>query len=235
MNAVAGQVHSYESFGTLDGPGLRFVVFLQGCPFRCRYCHNPDTWNPGAGRLVGADEVVARIARCRAYLRNGGATISGGEPLMQPAFALDLLRRLREERIHSALDTSGLVPLDVATPAIDAADMLLLDVKTLDDDDCRALTGATSAHVLATLDYCDRIRKRVWIRHVVVPGLTLVPAKLQALAAELKRHACIERVDLLPFNKLGEFKWRELGLAYTLADTPVPTPAQMDEARATFT
>ena len=229
-----GNVHSFESFGTLDGPGLRFIVFLQGCPFRCLYCHNPDTWNPEGGRRVGAEEVVSRIERCRAYLRSGGATLSGGEPLLQPAFTLEILHRLKAARIHTALDTSGLMPLEVSAPAIDAADMVLLDLKALDAEACVKLTAGRSENARATLDYCEKTRKRVWIRHVVVPGLTLDMAKLKALADFVKGFACVERTELLPFNKLGEYKWRELGLDYTLEAAPSPTPEQMAEARALF-
>lgn len=229
-----GNVHSFESFGTMDGPGLRFIVFLQGCPFRCLYCHNPDTWNPEGGRRIDVGEVVSRIERCRAYLRNGGATLSGGEPLLQPVFTLELLHRLKAARIHTALDTSGLMPLEVSASAIDAADMVLLDLKALDAEACFKLTGGCSENARATLDYCETTRKRVWIRHVVVPGLTLDLAKLKALAEFVKGFACVERVELLPFNKLGEYKWRELGLDYTLGAVPPPTPEEMAAARALF-
>ena len=229
-----GNVHSFESFGTLDGPGLRFIVFLQGCPFRCLYCHNPDTWDPEGGRRIGVQDIVARIERCRAYLRNGGATISGGEPLLQPEFTLALLQGLKAARIHTALDTSGLMPLEVSAPSIDAADMVLLDLKALDPENCLKLTGGRVENARATLDYCETTRKRVWIRHVVVPGLTLDLAKLKALAEFVKGFACVERVELLPFNKLGEYKWRELGLDDTLGAVPPPTPDEMAEARALF-
>ena len=234
MSEVMGNVHSFESFGTLDGPGLRFIVFLQGCPFRCLYCHNPDTWDPEGGRRIGVQDIVARIERCRAYLRNGGATISGGEPLLQPEFTLALLQGLKAARIHTALDTSGLMPLEVSAPAIDAADMVLLDLKALAPENCLKLTGGRVENARATLDYCETTRKRVWIRHVVVPGLTLDLAKLKALAEFVKGFACVERVELLPFNKLGEYKWRELGLDYTLGAVPPPTPEEMAEARALF-
>lgn len=234
MNSIQGRVHSYESFGTLDGPGLRFVVFLQGCPLRCAYCHNPDTWDPAGGMLVSAEAVVDKIDKCRAYLRNGGATLSGGEPLMQPAFTLDILRRLRENNIHTALDTAGTVPLTVSAPVIDASDMLLLDIKALDAGDCLKLSGQDNANELATLEYCEKTGKRVWIRHVIVPGLTLDMDKLKRLADYLANFKCVERTELLPFNKLGEFKWKQLGLPYTLADTPSPTDEQIAAANALF-
>jgi pyruvate formate lyase activating enzyme len=154
--------------------------------------------------------------------------------LLQPEFTLALLQGLKAARIHTALDTSGLIPLEVSAPAIDAADMVLLDLKALDAEACFKLTGGCSENARATLDYCEKTRKRVWIRHVVVPGLTLDLAKLKALADYVKGFACVERVELLPFNKLGEYKWRELGLDYTLGTVPSPTPEQMAEARALF-
>ncbi|MGI5869604.1 MAG: pyruvate formate-lyase-activating protein [Kiritimatiellia bacterium] len=231
MSDVMGKVHSFESFGTLDGPGLRFIIFLQGCPFRCLHCHNPDTWDPEGGREVGTKEVISRITRCRSYLRNGGATISGGEPLFQPDFTLALLQGLKAERIHTALDTSGLIPLDRSAPVIDAADMLLLDIKALDADDCLKLSGGRIENTLATLDYCEKTGKRVWIRHVVVPGLTLDHEKLKALGDHLAPFSCVERVELLPFSKLGESKWSDLGIDYALEPVPAPTPEQMDAAQ----
>ena len=234
MNSILGNVHSYESFGTVDGPGLRFVVFLQGCPLQCLYCHNPDTWNPDAGMKVRAEDVVEKIEKCRSYLRNGGVTLSGGEPLLQPEFCLDILQRLRALGLHTALDTAGSIPLSQSAPVIDAADMLLLDIKALDPDDCRRLTGQGNENALATLAYCEKTNKRVWVRHVLVPGLTLDTRKLKALADYLKPFTCVERVELLPFHKIGEYKWRELAIPYALTDTPETTPAQLAEAQALF-
>lgn len=229
-----GRIHSIESFGAVDGPGVRFVVFFQGCPMRCRFCHNPDTWNPDGGKLISAEAIVEKAERCRAYLRNGGVTLSGGEPLMQPAFALDILQRLREARLHSALDTAGMLPLAVSAPVIDAADMVLLDIKALDPDECIALTGLSNVNELSTLDYCEKTAKRTWIRHVLVPGLTLETEKLTKLADFLKNYTCVEKVELLPFHKLGEFKWKELGIPYTLADTPAPTQVEIEAAKRLF-
>ena len=224
-----GKVHSFESFGTLDGPGVRYVVFFQGCRLRCRYCHNPDTWECDGGSVVSAEEVVRRIVSCRSFL-SGGVTLSGGEPLLQAEFASEIIRRCHEEKLSVALDTAGSVPLAQSASVIDLADILLLDIKALDDQLCRELTGHSNAETLATLDYCEKTNKCVWIRHVIVPGWTLQSERLTALAQYLKNYHCIERIDLLPFHKMAEYKWEHLGLVNTLKDTPEPTAEQVTEA-----
>lgn len=232
-DGIPGRIHSYESFGTLDGPGVRFVVFLQGCPLRCRYCHNPDTWELRDGRSVTSDEVVKKIVSCRNFL-SGGVTLSGGEPLAQPEFTSDILRRCRAENLHTAIDTAGSFPLSRSASVIDLADMLLLDIKALDDSLCRDLTGHSNRNTLATLDYCEEHGKTVWIRHVMVPGLTLTRDRLTALAAYLKPYKCIQRIDLLPFHKMAEYKWEQLHIQNTLLDTPEPTKEEIRMAEEIF-
>lgn len=232
-NGIPGRIHSYESFGTLDGPGVRFVVFLQGCPLRCRYCHNPDTWELRDGRSVTSDEVVKKIVSCRNFL-SGGVTLSGGEPLAQPEFTSDILRRCRAENLHTAIDTAGSFPLSRSASVIDLADMLLLDIKALDDSLCRDLTGHSNRNTLATLDYCEEHGKTVWIRHVMVPGLSLTRDRLTALAAYLKPFKCIQRIDLLPFHKMAEYKWEQLHIQNTLLDTPEPTKEEIRMAEEIF-
>lgn len=232
-SGIPGHIHSYESFGTLDGPGVRFVVFLQGCFLRCRYCHNPDTWACGGGRLITSAEVAGAIVSCRNFL-SGGVTLSGGEPLLQPEFCADLLRRCRREGLHTAVDTAGSLPLAQSAAVIDLADMLLLDIKALDGQLCRDLTGYGNENTLATLDYCEKKHKPVWIRHVIVPGWTLDHDRLNALAQFLKGYRCVQRVELLPFHKMAEYKWEQLGLDNTLKATPEPTEEQVRAARALF-
>ncbi len=232
-SGIPGRIHSYESFGTLDGPGVRFVVFLQGCPLRCRYCHNPDTWECGGGRPVTSAEVMKAILSCRNFL-SGGVTLSGGEPLAQPEFAADLLRRCRAAGLHTAVDTAGSFPLSRSANVIDEADLLLLDIKALDDALCRELTGHGNFNTLATLDYCEQHGKPVWIRHVLVPGFTLVRERLTALAGYLSSYSCIQRIDLLPFHKMAEFKWKELRLHNTLAGTPEPEKEEIRMAEEIF-
>ena len=229
---VTGRIHSIESFGTLDGPGIRYVLFMQGCPLRCLYCHNRDTRDLEAGMTMTAGEVLADILTYRNFIARGGVTLSGGEPLLQPAFACELLDGCREQRLHSALDTSGIIPLSESRPALDRADLILLDIKALDDDLCVALTGSSNRNALATLDYCETSGKTVWIRHVLVPGYTLDEARLNRLADFLLRFTCVRKTELLPFHKMGEYKWEALKSPYALTETPVPTDEEMRRARA---
>lgn len=232
--AVTGRVHSIESFGTLDGPGIRYVLFLQGCPLRCLYCHNPDARSLEAGKTMTAGDVLADILTYRPFIRRGGVTLSGGEPLLQPAFAREVLAGCRENRLHCAVDTSGAIPLSDARPALDLADLVLLDIKALDDTLCKTLTGAGNRNPLATLDYCEAVGKTVWIRHVLVPGYTLDDAQLQRLADFLLRFSCVRKVELLPFHKMGEYKWEALRCPYLLGDTPVPSEAEIARAKDIF-
>ena len=235
MNPTAtGRIHSVESFGTLDGPGIRYVLFLQGCPLRCLYCHNPDTLAPAGGKTMTAGDILADILTYRPFIARGGVTLSGGEPLLQPGFVCELLDGCREHSLHTALDTSGAVPLARSAPALDRADLILLDVKAFDADLCSALTGTGPANTLATLEYCESAGKPVWIRHVLVPGHTLDAARLERLADHLLRYACIRKIELLPFHKMGEYKWASLGRPYLLKDTPPPTAAQLQAARDIF-
>lgn len=234
LEPVAGRIHSVETFGAVDGPGIRYVVFVQGCPLRCLYCHNPDSWAQAGGVLTDSAQVVAGILPYRNFIRRGGVTVSGGEPLFQPEFTADILRRCKAEGLHTALDTAGSVALPLARPAIDAADLVLLDIKTLDPALHQELTGKPPEHPLATLEYCRSIGKPVWVRHVLVPGYTLEPDRLEALASFLAAYPNLQRVELLAFHKMGEFKWKELGERYQLYDTPAPTPAQVEEAKAIF-
>ncbi len=229
---MTGRIHSVESFGTLDGPGVRYVVFFQGCPLRCVYCHNPDTWNPDQGRKISVEELMAQIESYRSFIRTGGVTLSGGEPLMQIGFATELLNACKKRGFHTALDTAGSIPLDISHRAIEKADLILLDIKALDPALCIELTGTDNRWALKTLEYCERIGKPVWIRHVLVPGLTLVRSHLEELAAFLKHCQCVERVEVLPYHRMGAFKWRELGLAQPLGDTPEPTGEERKMAEA---
>ena len=231
MEIVIGYIHSVESFGALDGPGVRYVLFLQGCPLRCLFCHNPDSWAVGRGQPIGSADVVRDILRYRHFIEKGGVTLSGGEPLMQPEFVAAILEGCRENGLHTALDTSGGVPLLACRQAVDAADMLLLDMKAADEALFRRITGRSMDNTLEILEHCEDTGKRVWIRHVLVPGLTLEEAQLHALGRLLRRYGCIERVELLPFHKMGEYKWEALGAPYTLSETQPPPAEAVDRAR----
>lgn len=239
-NSVRGYVHSIETLGAVDGPGLRFVVFLQGCPLRCKFCHNPDTWRFEGGKEVTVEEQVKQILRYRTYIKSGGVTISGGEPLRQAEFCLAMIRALHEEGIHVAIDTSGIYCEGVALEAAMEADLLLLDIKSFDDDKAKELTGFSTEHAWRLLSERETAGKPVWIRHVMVPGITLVDKQPDgsSFASEeewkaankelleglrkLKGYVCVERIDLLPFHKMGEFKYEELHLPYELKETEEP-------------
>ena len=175
-----GRIHSIESFGTVDGPGVRFVVFFQGCPLRCLYCHNPDSWNMAEGMEMTADEILARFERNRNFYRTGGITATGGEPMMQMEFLIELFGKAKQKKIHTCLDTSGIAfPADPDSPIyaqierlMEVTDLIMLDIKHIDDDDHQTLTGKSNRLILAFARYLNRIGKPVWIRHVVVPGIT---------------------------------------------------------------
>ncbi|WP_320127471.1 pyruvate formate-lyase-activating protein [uncultured Sphaerochaeta sp.] len=231
---IQGTIHSIETFGTLDGPGIRYVLFLQGCSLRCRFCHNPDTWAQGGKPLTDSDSVVKDILSYRSFIRQGGVTLSGGEPLMQPEFALDIIKQCKKEGLHTALDTAGAIPLERSRAVLEAADLVLLDIKSLDDRQCFSLTGQGNANTLVTLDYCQSIAKPVWLRHVLVPSWTLDRKRLEKLATFLKKYTCIEKVELLPYHSMGQYKWEQLNLAYSLKDIPEPTEKELAMARKIF-
>lgn len=228
---TVGYLHSVESFGAVDGPGVRFVAFLQGCPLRCLFCHNADTWKIQEGKPVTPAELTAQLLQYKNFIKKGGVTLSGGEPLLQPAFCREVALLCRQNGLHVAIDTSGGVPLASCKEAIDAADMLLLDIKDVDREGCRRLTGRTNENALEILNYCDYTGKDVWIRHVLVPGYTLAEVKLRRLANLLSWYTCVKRVELIPFHKMGEYKWDYVNEPYQLTDTPAPTEQEMNRAK----
>lgn len=234
VTEIPGRIHSVETFGALDGPGIRYVVFLQGCLLRCAYCHNPDTWDKCDGTSTTAGEVVEKILPYRNFIRSGGVTLSGGEPLVQPDFTAAILRLCKEQGFHTAVDTCGAVPMEKCQEALELADMLLLDIKALDSEECKSLTGMGNENALRLLNWCEEVKKPIWIRHVCVPGLTFQTDKLQKLADFLSPFSCIEKVELLPFHKMGAYKWDALKIPFTLADIPEPTAAEMEKAQAIF-
>jgi len=232
---TVGRVHSIETAGMLDGPGIRQVIFLTGCPLRCLYCHNPDTVCLGNGQLRSAGELLADLARRRAFLRGGGLTVSGGEPLMQPGFVKALLAGAKELGLHTAVDTSGFLGARVDDELLALTDLWLLDIKSFTPATYKRVTGAD---VEPTLAFARRLaaRKRpMWIRFVLVPGLTDAVENIEGIAAFVAGLGdAVERVEVLPFHKMGEAKWASSGLTYTLADTPPPTSEQVEKARVIF-
>lgn len=232
---ITGRIHSVESFGALDGPGIRYVVFLQGCLLRCAYCHNPDTWDCTDGTSTTAGEVVEKILPFRNFIRSGGVTLSGGEPLMQPEFAAAILRLCKEQGFHTAVDTSGAVPMEKCREALELAYLLLLDIKAFDSEECKNLTGMGNENALRLLQWCEEVKKPVWIRHVCVPGITLDAQKLEKLANFLSQFSCIEKIELLPFHKMGVYKWETLGIPFTLSQVSEPNANEMKSAADIFT
>ncbi len=231
---MTGYVHSIETLGAADGPGLRYIVFFKGCPLRCAYCHNPDTWEEGGGTVMTEQQLLEDILKYRHFIKKGGVTFSGGEPLMQWKFCHTLCKMLHGHEISVAVDTSGAVALRLCRPLITDADLLLLDIKAMDSDLCRRITGQGNENALEILQFREKLQKPVWIRHVVVPGLTLEEDNLASMAEYLRHFSCVERVDLLPFHQLGQHKWEELRLNYTLKDVEPPTQAEMEWVAGIF-
>lgn len=231
-----GRIHSEESFGTLDGPGVRYVVFMQGCPNRCIYCHNPDTWSNSGGKLSSAGELMQRIISCRNFIQKGGVTISGGEPAVQKEFVLEVLQSCRRENLHTALDTSGAVPLAACCELIDAADLILLDIKGVDSQSAERLTGNPRCfeNAIQILDHCKKTAKPVWIRHVLLKDITCTEENLTKLAELLASYNNIEKVDLLPFHTMGFFKWDNLKITNPLAGSNALTPEEKAFADQVF-
>ena len=233
---MTGKIHSFESFGTVDGPGIRFVVFVQGCPMRCLYCHNPDTWSSAGGTQYTAEEVASRILKYKNYFTGGGgATVSGGEPLMQAAFVEELFTILKKSGIHTALDTSGAL-YDARNPrAFDSllavTDLVLLDIKHIDDDEHIKLTGRSNKNILAFARYLSDLGKPVWIRHVLVPGITDNDEYLHRLKAFLSTLTNVEKVEVLPYHTMGEVKYNKLGIDYPLKGVQPPSPERVKNAK----
>lgn len=217
--SLIGRIHSLESFGAVDGPGVRFVAFMQGCPMRCQFCHNPDTWDPhGPVQFEWTpQQLVAEVRRYRSFIRRGGVTVSGGEPLMQAPFVAEFFRLCHEEGFHTALDTSGALFTPLALAVLPHTDLVLLDVKTPSDEMHPAYTGLPRTNPQRWLEHLAHIGKPVWIRHVVVPGRTDSDESLLALARLVKPYlAVIERVELLSYHVMGAYKYASLSIPYPL-------------------
>lgn len=236
--SIKGRIHSTESFGAADGPGVRFIVFLQGCRMRCRYCHNPDTWSGEGGTEMTAEEILDRAVRYQSYWRNGGGiTVSGGEPLLQIDFLTELLRQAKERGIHTVIDTAG-NPFTTEEPffgkfreLMKYTDLLLLDMKEINPDRHKALTGFDNANILKMAEYLSEIGKPVWIRHVLVPKHSDFDEDLERLNEFLSTLSNVERVEILPYHTLGKFKWENLGMAYPLEGIEPPSEDRILNAK----
>ena len=233
-----GRIHSFENFGTVDGPGIRFVVFMQGCPLRCIYCHNPDTWEMDEGELYTASDILKKVEKFIPYFRNsgGGITVSGGEPLMQEEFVTELFRLCKEKGIHTALDTSGFSPTfqngdyTKTNQLLSLTDLVLLDVKHLDDKKHNDLTGLEKSPAFEYAKACISNNTNLWLRYVLVPGLTDFPEDLKNFGEFTKSMKSVEKVEFLAFHKLGEFKWNNLNIEFPLSTYAQANDEDIDKA-----
>lgn len=218
LNNIA-KVHSIESFGTVDGPGIRFVLFLQGCTLRCKYCHNRDTWDMALGEEKTLEEIVEKVNRYKTYmtLSGGGVTVTGGEPLLQVKFLIEFFKKLKEENINTCIDTSGMfnVTEDIKE-LLKYTDLVLLDIKHIDDEKCKELVGFSNKKELEFARYLSDNGIHMWIRQVLVPGMTDDENDLLKLKDFISSLDTVDRVELLPYHNLGEYKWKELGFKYPL-------------------
>ena len=233
-----GFIHSTESFGTVDGPGVRFVIFLQGCPMRCKYCHNPDTWKMNTGTVRSAQSLIQDYERNKAFYARGGITVTGGEALMQIDFLLELFALAKEKGIHTCLDTSGITYKPGASSynekldrLMDLTDLVLLDIKHIDADAHKDLTGHDNAGILVFAKYLAEKQVPVWVRHVVVPGITDEPGALARLGAFLASLPNVKALDVLPYHVMGVSKYAELGIDYPLQGVPAATVQQAKDAK----
>lgn len=234
-----GYIHSTESFGAADGPGLRYIIFVRGCRMRCRYCHNPDTWDTNGGEEYTADELLKKAMRYKNYWKkDGGITVSGGEPLLQIDFLIELFKKAKAEGIHTVIDTAG-NPFTREEPffgkfneLMKYTDLLLLDIKEINPERHKALTGFDNANILDMAKYLSEIEKPVWIRHVLVPEHSDFDEDLDALGEFIDSLGNVKKVEVLPYHTLGKFKWENLGIKYTLDEISPPTEERIKNAEA---
>lgn len=220
---MKGFIHSIETFGTVDGPGVRYVVFTQGCPMRCAYCHNPDTWTPGINEQKETDEILEDFEKYRPYLTKGGLTVTGGEPMLQIDFLTELFRKAKDRNIHTCLDTSGITfnkdnaeCVKKVEELLKYTDLIMLDIKHIDDEEHKKLTGQSNKNILAFARYLSDKNVPVWIRHVTVPGITFIDKYLIQLGEFLADLKNVKALDVLPYHTMGVPKYKQLGIPYPL-------------------
>lgn len=231
---MIGRIHSTESFGTVDGPGIRFVIFMQGCTLKCKYCHNRDTWNTQIGTKISTSELIKKILNYKTYIDNsgGGVTISGGEPLLQAEFITELFKELKELGIHTALDTAGSLPLSSQIKELlKYTDLVILDIKHISDEKSINLTGFSNKNTLEFARYLSHLKIPVWIRQVLIPGFTDDKFDLQKLKTFIDSLENVEKVEILPYHNLGKFKWKEIGETYELENVEPPSQDEIDRAK----
>lgn len=233
---MKGRIHSIETCGAVDGPGLRYIVFTQGCALRCKYCHNPDTWKATDGNETTTEELIEDIVKYKSFMdaSKGGVTVSGGEPFLQPEFLKDLLMKCKEVGIHTAIDSSGYVDLKIADPILDYTDLVLLDIKSYNKEVFKSLTGVELDRTLAFAKHLEERGIPIWLRYVFVPNLTDDHNDIEQLAQFVSTLSNLQRIDVLPFHKMGEYKWEQLGYEYSLTDTKEPSKEATDAAVEIF-
>lgn len=236
---MEGKIHSFFAGGTVDGPGIRFVIFVKGCPLRCLYCHNPDTWTFDNAKIYSTDEIINNALRYRGYFSNGGGiTITGGEPLMQIDFVIELLKKFKENSIHTALDTSGIIfdknnkeLLKKFDKLIKYTDLVLLDIKHINETEHIKLTGKSNKNVLDFAKYLSDNNKDMWIRHVLVPNITLNDEYLIKTKEFIDTLKTVKKIEVLPYHTMGIVKYENLGIDYKLRDTNPPTKDEVRHAK----
>lgn len=231
---MQGKIHSFESFGAADGPGIRFIVFLQGCPLQCKYCHNRDTWNPSQGTLYETDEIIKKALRCKPYMeasKDGGITVSGGEPLLQAEFVEELFKKAKENGMTTCLDTAGSLKIDEKIKKLlNVTDTVLLDIKHIDENKCIQLTGSSNKNELEFAKYLSEQGIAMWIRQVLVPGYTDNEEDLIKTRQFIKTLKTVKKVEVLPYHDFGKTKWYEMGLKYPLEGIKTPTNEEIKKA-----
>lgn len=231
---MKGRIHSLESFGTVDGPGVRYVVFVQGCPMRCAYCHNPDTWEMNAGTEMEPSYIIEQYNRNKGFYHDGGITVTGGEPLMQVDFLIELFTLAKEEGIHTCIDSSGIAYNPDNTPWLEKldhlmtlTDLVMLDIKHIDPEKHKELTSQPNTNILKFAEYLNEKQVPMWIRHVVVPGITDDPVYLEKLGYFIGAFTNLKALDVLPYHDMGVVKYENLGMEYKLKGVPA-----MDKSKA---
>lgn len=232
LQDVSLRVHSFESGGTVDGPGIRFVVFTQGCPLRCQYCHNPDTWEINVGKVYSGQEIVDEILKYKTFMQfsKGGVTFSGGEPLVQKEALIPIFKELKSQGVHIALDTAGTTTIDAITKElVSLVDLVLLDVKHIDPLGHKQLTGMTNKNCFQFLDLLKEMHTRTWVRWVIVPTINDSEGYAERFLEFIKPYDNVELVELLPYHQSGIFKWKELGIPYQLHHIKAPDKELVEE------
>lgn len=230
---VKGRIHSIETFGTVDGPGIRFILFMQGCPLRCKYCHNRDTWDAKGGKEYTTDEIINQALKYSSYMKfsGGGITASGGEATLQPEFLTELFAKAKKNNIHTCLDTSGFVDIETVDPILDNTDLVLLDLKHMVEEKSKDLVGVGIEKTLKLAKHLDERNIPVWIRHVLVPGVTDDVENLEKIGQFVSTLNNVDRLELLPYHTLGVHKWENMGIDYQLKDTPDATSEDIEKAK----